>query len=157
MITLPPMPDNNKTSLGLTVQEWSANFEKRNWTAKIANTLAEVADAPDATTNQRAEACKLLCMLANENVIPHNLPDGRHISQVVADTCISCLDGAPAIALAKPDLLEEARANYTQRIRAVEFTLVNAAPQLLQDGPGGQVQALLEAALGGNPNDQGSN
>lgn len=149
--------NNKQTMLGLTPQQWNEEFERRDWATKVSATLAEVADAPDATTGQRAEACKLLCVLANENIIPHTAPDGRHISQIVTDTCLSCLDGAPALALSKPDVLEEARANYKERLRAVEFTLVNAVPHILmEDGP--QVKQLLEAALGGlGKNDGGAN
>ena len=127
----------------LPLEDVRDTFEKLRWSEKVTETLVDVADSPDATTHQRAMACKLLCALVHNDVISPVLPDGRHVTQLVAGTCVSSLDGAPPIARREPDKLEEARSNYEERLSAVEFTLANVGPTLPQ------VRAKLQTEAAG--------
>lgn len=105
------------------------HFESLNWRGLVSSTLVEIADSPDATVFQRSEACKILMTLANDNIIPQILEDGRLIPQLVVTSCLDCLAGPPPKPLSK---ISKARDSYEQRLNGVKFTLANVGPFLLQ-------------------------
>lgn len=155
------MPNNinNSESMtlgGCTREEWAAAFQGADWTKKLVATCVEIADAEDAASAHRWDACKVLINLANHNLIPARLPDGRTVAGLFAATSVNALAGTPKLALEKPEILDNARDEYSNRILACAM-VSSMAIGACSDQPGPDVLRILKEALGSGEGGAGAN
>lgn len=120
--------NNANTSVLGSSEDILQSFDRLDWRAKVTAALVDLAEEPFATTDQRASASKMLCGLANGNIIPATLPDGRQVRDLLAATCLSTLRGTPEKVPAEK--LQAHRLNVNERLAGVQFTLGNVLPHL---------------------------